>query len=195
MPNYGYTPGAYNPYPSYGYTSPYNTPYVNGYTPALPSQQPTPQQPQNVPQQQSNVPWIQVPSIEAARNVMVQPNQTAYIMNQNAPEFYVKAADAMGVATLRSFRFQEFDPTTEAAKQALDSQAGNLVSREEFNKFANNVAARFSALQQNMVVPAPVAQAQPVQQPVQQVQPVQVPAPVAPSVVRGATKKEETAND
>lgn len=202
MPNYGYTPGAYNPYNpvgSYGYPSPFNTPYNTGYTPALTGQQPATQQPQNAQQVQSNVPWIQVPNIEAARNVMVQPNQTAYLMNQNAPEFYVKATDAMGVATLRCFKFAEFNPTEEAAKEVLNSQAGNLVSREEFNSFAQNVAAQFNALQQNMVAQTPVQSVQQVAPQVvhpvvQQVQPE--PVPVAPTVpiVRGA-KKKETPND
>lgn len=105
--------------------------------------------------QQSNVPWIQVPNIEAARNVMVQPNQTAYMMNQNAPEFYVKNTDAMGVATLRCFHFSEFDPTQEAAKEVLSSQANNLVSREEFAQFAQAVNAQFNALQQGMTPTVP----------------------------------------
>lgn len=169
----------------YGYMSGYN-PYTPAITPAgYPSTPAMPQRPymgaygaiSGVPQntgmqtaqlppaqtQQSNVPWIQVPNIEAARNVMVQPNQTAYMMNQNAPEFYVKATDAMGVATLRSFKFQEFDPTQEAAKEVLSSQAGNLVSREEFTQFAQAVNAQFNALQQGMTQsvpsPAPVATA------------------------------------
>lgn len=167
----------------YGYMSGYNpyTPKITpgGYigTPSIPQSPYTgiyganSGMPQNVgvpatqlptqQTQQSNVPWIQVPNIEAARNVMVQPNQTAYMMNQNAPEFYVKNTDAMGVATLRCFHFSEFDPTQEAAKEVLNSQAGNLVSREEFTQFAQAVNAQFNALQQgvtqNVPSPAPVA--------------------------------------
>ena len=167
----------------YGYMSGYNpyTPKIvpGGYTgtPAMPQPpytsiygansgipQNTGIQPPQLPTQQtqqSNVPWIQVPNIEAARNVMVQPNQTAYMMNQNAPEFYVKNTDAMGVATLRCFHFSEFDPTQEAAKEVLNSQAGNLVSREEFNTFAQAVNAQFNAIQQGLTQsvpnPAPVA--------------------------------------
>lgn len=203
MANYGVYPGAYNPYsqmPPFGYQSPYNAPFNNRYTPALTESQPNSQVPQNVQQQASNIPWIQVPNIEAARNVMVQPNHTAYMMNQNAPEFYVKNTDAMGVATLRCFKFAEFNPTEEAAKEVLSSQAGNLVSREEFNNFAQNVAAQFNALQQNMVVNANVSA------PAQQVpvNPVVAPiiAPVQPEtsivqtqeqpVVRGSKKKETT---
>lgn len=153
---YGY-PGTYSPYspsvtsPAYPMPAMPQRPYTGVYganggmsqgvgmqAPQLPSAQP----------QQSNVPWIQVPNIEAARNVMVQPNQTAYMMNQNAPEFYVKSTDQMGVATLRCFAFQEFNPTEQAAKEVLSAQADKLVSREEFNNYAQAVNAQFNAIQQ-----------------------------------------------
>lgn len=125
--------------------------------------------------QQSNVPWIQVPNIEAARNVMVQPNQTAYMMNQNAPEFYVKNTDAMGVATLRCFHFSEFDPTQEAAKEVLSSQAGNLVSREEFNNYAQSVNEQFNAIQQALCNTRSLTVPQPAQVQLQSELPITVP--------------------
>lgn len=167
----------------YGYMSGYN-PYTPAVAPAgYPGTPAMPQRPYmgvygvngSVPQntgvqaaqlppaqtQQSNVPWIQVPNIEAARNVMVQPNQTAYMMNQNAPEFYVKSTDQMGVATLRCFVFQEFNPTEQAAKEVLSAQADKLVSREEFTQFAQAVNAQFNALQQGMTPAAPTQSAPP----------------------------------
>lgn len=185
--------GGYNPYmPGVGATgypmpTPSQRPYTGTYGPGnnMPTANtPQPQLPVQ-PVQQSNMPWIQVPNIEAARNVMVQPNQTAYMMNQNAPEFYVKATDAMGVATLRSFKFQEFDPTEEAAKEVLSSQAGNLVSREEFNNFAQAVSAQFNALQQGMNTLAPAPVSAPVSTPVAQ-------APTTVPLVPPETKKKES---
>lgn len=153
---YPYT-GAYNPYTAGAGYQPYSAtgvaprPYMGNYG-VNSTMQPTAMQPQQIPPQpqpqQSNVPWIQVPNIEAARNVMVQPNQTAYMMNQNAPEFYVKSTDQMGVATLRCFAFQEFNPTEQAAKEVLSAQADKLVSREEFNNYAQAVNAQFNAIQQ-----------------------------------------------
>lgn len=141
--------------------------------------------------QQSNVPWIQVPNIEAARNVMVQPNQTAYMMNQNAPEFYVKSTDQMGVATLRCFKFAEFNPTEEAAKEVLSSQAGNLVSREEFNNFVNAVSNQFNALQQGLVSAGNTATVAPTPAPVQQA-PTVTSVPLIPSAQADAPAKKET---
>lgn len=192
---YGY-PGAYSAYtpsvttPTYPIPSMPQRPYTSVYGPNSGMSQGVGMQAPQLPPpqaQQSNVPWIQVPNIEAARNVMVQPNQTAYMMNQNAPEFYVKNTDAMGVATLRCFHFSEFDPTQEAAKEVLSSQAGNLVSREEFNNFAQAVSAQFNALQQGMTQsvsgPAPV-----VAPPTQPTSPA---APLAPA--EPTTKKKETA--
>lgn len=165
---YGYT-GGYNPYTAAisqaGYPATpamMQRPYTGIYGPNSNMQQNVGMQaPQLPPQQaqQSNVPWIQVPNIEAARNVMVQPNQTAYMMNQNAPEFYVKSTDQMGVATLRCFAFQEFNPTEQAAKEVLSAQADKLVSREEFNNFAQAVSAQFNALQQNMTTATPTQSA------------------------------------
>lgn len=199
--NYGWNPGGYDPYNpgmSYGYPGLYNpSRYLpnNNMGVSQPVAPPPTQVPQNV-QQNSNVPWIQVPNIEAARNVMVNPNQTAYMMNQNAPEFYVKSTDTMGVATLRCFKFFEFDPTEEAAKEVINSQASNLVSREEFNNFASNVAAQFNAIQQGMNaghVNTQVVQQPPVMVPQsspQAVVPVQHQEVVAPKKETTTKKKE-----
>lgn len=185
---YPYT-SPYNPYMGAMNPQPYpNTPgvaprpFMGNYAPnnTMPQQQQIPAQPQP---QQSNVPWIQVPNIEAARNVMVQPNQTAYMMNQNAPEFYVKSTDQMGVATLRCFAFQEFNPTEQAAKEVLSAQADKLVSREEFNNYAQAVNAQFNAIQQVLCNTSGQVVSQPAQQVVQQVQsqPQPEPAPVLPA--------------
>lgn len=186
-------PGSYNPYvpatgaAGYPVPTPPQRPFNNVYGPG--NNMPTPNTPQPQlpvqPVQQSNMPWIQVPNIEAARNVMVQPNQTAYMMNQNAPEFYVKATDQMGVATLRCFAFQEFNPTEQAAKEVLSAQADKLVSREEFNNFAQAVSAQFNALQQGMSVSAPVPVPTPAPAPVAQ-------APTTVPLVPPETKKKES---
>lgn len=139
-----YNPGA--PFPYAGmYKSPYNTNY------SVPSQlQPqnvVPQTPQQ-PMQISNLQCIQVPNADYAKSVVLNPNQTLYMVSQNAPELYAKTTDPMGVATMKYFKLVEFDPTMEAAQQAVNNQIGNVVSREEFNQFANNVAAQFNAIQQ-----------------------------------------------
>lgn len=87
---------------------------------------PTPQQP--------NVNWIQVAGIEGARNQIVQPGMTAWMMDNNAPLFYVKSVDGMGTATLKAFRFEEVSPDTLTAPQAAPANMDRqYVTRDEFN--------------------------------------------------------------
>lgn len=143
----GYDP--YNPGVPFSYVGMYKSPYNTNYS--VPSQL----QPQNVvpqtPQQAmqvSNLQCIQVPNADYAKSVVLNPNQTLYMVSQNAPELYAKTTDPMGVATMKYFKLVEFDPTVEAAQQAVNNQIGNVVSREEFNQFANNVALQFNAIQQ-----------------------------------------------
>lgn len=164
MANYFGAPGTYDVYNAYNPGAPsypYRPSMYNPYQPV------TPQTPQNVQngQQNSNIPWIPVPNVEGAKSVMVGPNQTVYMMSQNANEFYVKSTDAMGVATIHCYEFQEFDPAAKAM-QANVAQTQNFISRDEFNNFVANVSNQFAAIQQN-------AMQQPVMTPVntQQVQP------------------------
>lgn len=94
------------------------------------------QQFQPIPQAsaQPNVNWIQVAGIDGARNQIVQPGGTAWMMDNNAPFFYVKSVDGMGTATLKAFRFDEVPPDTlTATNAALVNMDGKYVTRDEFN--------------------------------------------------------------
>ena len=87
---------------------------------------------QTVPMQ--NVNWIQVAGIEGARNQIVQPGQTAWMMDNNSPMFYVKSVDGMGSATLKAFAFKEIPLSTSTAPQMAPAASnGDYVTREEFN--------------------------------------------------------------
>lgn len=82
----------------------------------------------------SNVNWIQVAGIEGARNQIVQPGHTAWMMDNNSPVFYVKSVDGMGSATFKVFQFTEILP--EASKPVQNEQSINsadYVTRQEFN--------------------------------------------------------------
>lgn len=153
MPNYFGVPSVYDQSTQFGYPSYQNRIY--------PSQIPQPTQ-QPI-QQNPTIPCIQVPNIEYARSVTLNPNQTLYMVSQNSPELYAKATDSMGVATMKTFKLVEFDPTVEAAQQAVNNQSVNFVSREEFNNFVNNVSNQFSIIQQN-IIPQPPATQQPQKQ-------------------------------
>lgn len=82
----------------------------------------------------SNVNWIQVAGIEGARNQIVQPGHTAWMMDNNSPVFYVKSVDGMGSATFKVFQFSEISP--EALNPAYNQQntpSADYVTRAEFN--------------------------------------------------------------
>lgn len=86
------------------------------------------------PSPQPNVNWIQVAGIEGARNQIVQPGSTAWMMDNNAPYFFVKSVDGMGTATLKAFRFEEVSPDALTAPQAAPANMDRqYVTREEFN--------------------------------------------------------------
>lgn len=193
----GYDP--YSPGAPYSYANPYRTPYNTSY--GAPAQPPAPQasigqpMPQQQPMQGQALQCIQVPNADYAKSVVLNPNQTLYMVSQNAPELYAKAADSMGVATMKYFKLMEFDPTMEAAQQAVNNQIGNVVSREEFNQFANNVQMQFNALQQGFGAQGNIP-AQPMMQaaPTAPIEPVTVvPVQEAPAPKAAASnKKKET---
>ena len=81
-----------------------------------------------------NVNWIQVAGIEGARNQIVQPGQTAWMMDNNSPVFYVKSVDGMGSATFKVFQFAEIPVSSLTAPQMAPAASnGDYVTREEFN--------------------------------------------------------------
>lgn len=99
-------------------------PYQQGYIPTR--IQYAPQSTNTVMSQ--NMQWIPVNGIEGAKAHIVQPNITAWLMDNNEPFFYVKSADALGVTSLKVFKFEEVHMENE--------QKQDYVSREEFSKFA-----------------------------------------------------------
>lgn len=88
-------------------------------------------------QQQSsgqNVNWIYVSGVDGAKNQIVQPGQTAWMMDNNEPYFYVKSVDGVGSSTFRIFQFaeaQEVSPEQTAQPQIDISQ---YVQRSEFDE-------------------------------------------------------------
>ena len=86
---------------AYGYPYPMQQPvmpsYFNtNYAPTMPQMQ------QQTPA--ANVTWIYVNGWDGARNQIVQPGQTAWMMDNNDPVIYIKAVDSMGSANLRAFK-------------------------------------------------------------------------------------------
>ena len=149
---YGTTPayGGYNPYATQSnpyapnptafsqpmnYTQPNVQPTV---TPTMPVQQHV-MNTQSV--QNTNGPFIVVNGVQGAKDVQVPANQTAWMMDQNAPQFYVKSADNLGICKMDYYRFEKFDPEQEAQmavqaqmqSQQMNQQLvnANYMTREE----------------------------------------------------------------
>jgi len=80
-----------------------------------------------------NVNWIYVSGVDGAKNQIVQPGQTAWMMDNNEPYFYVKSVDNVGSSTFRIFQFaevQEIQPEQAVQPQIDLSQ---YVQRDEFD--------------------------------------------------------------
>lgn len=126
---------------AYGY--PYQPSYFNanyappgsiGMQPMMQPQQPQPAPPAN------NVNWIYVNGHQGAREHIVQPGQTAWMMDNNDPIIYVKAVDNMGSASLRAFKLEEIG-TQPSPAPAPTIDTSQFVTRDEFNALVNQLTA------------------------------------------------------
>lgn len=96
--------------------------YYRQPVPAAITPQPTPKQ---------NVNWIQVSGVEGARNHIVQPGNEAWLMDNNAPYFYVKSVDGVGKCTFRIFHFDEVADVEKEQTPQIDPT--QYVQRGEFD--------------------------------------------------------------
>lgn len=156
--------------PSYmPYSSPYGGPqydYLGGYRNYMPpnpyaQNQPLNGQNQVLPNMQqpqptnNNIQFALIPSREVAQNATAEKGQTIYMMNQNNPEIYMKAADGFGLQSTRYFKLVEFNPEQENQQnQQIMQQSVDYIPREEFNQFVNAASNEIAALkQQIMAIP------------------------------------------
>lgn len=76
--------------------------------------------------QHDNVNWIRVGGIEEVKNIIVQPNSTAWAMDNNEPIFYVKTADSMGVCNIEAYKYERINVNEKR------NESSQQISREEF---------------------------------------------------------------
>lgn len=87
-------------------------------------------------QQQSsgqNVNWIYVSGVDGAKNQIVQPGQTAWMMDNNDPYFYVKSVDGVGSSTFRIFQFAEVQDVVPEQTAQPQIDMSQYVQRGEFD--------------------------------------------------------------
>lgn len=104
-------------------------------------------------QQQStgqNVNWIYVSGVDGAKNQIVQPGQTAWMMDNNDPYFYVKEVDSVGSSTFRIFQFAELsDVVTEQTTQPQD--LSQYIQRGEFDELKAQLEQLTTAQKKQLV--------------------------------------------
>lgn len=107
-----------NPY--YNPWQPYNAPLT------APISMPT--QPANSQQGQQSLVWVQGEA--GAKSYLVAPGASMVLMDSEGDRFYLKQADANGMPLpLRTFEYKEL------MANAPQVQAGNYITREEFDAF------------------------------------------------------------
>ena len=119
---YSNNPGSY----PYGAAQPSYPPYQY-------AQQPAPVQPRQ------NVDWISVSGYEGAEKHTVLANQTAWMMDNNKAQFYVKSADNLGVATIKAYRFEEINAAAPQPAQTASVDLSPIV--EEMGEFKRRLEA------------------------------------------------------
>lgn len=100
------------------------------------------QQSTQAAQQQSpgqNVNWIYVSGVDGAKNQIVQPGQTAWMMDNNEPYFYVKSVDGVGSSTFRIFQFAEVQEVTPEQTTQPQIDMSGYVQRDEFEQLKNRL--------------------------------------------------------
>ena len=81
---------------------------------------------------QSNVDWVYVNGLQGARDQIVQPGCTAWMMDNNEPLIYYKSVDQMGQPTLKAYRLTELEPQGEAhAQPAPQMDLSMFATRED----------------------------------------------------------------
>jgi hypothetical protein len=80
-----------------------------------------------------NVTWIPVSGVQGAKDHIIQPGATAWLMDNNDTVFYVKASDNLGVTSLKAFRFAEIGlEQTQMPQMSMDTS--QYVQRAEFDE-------------------------------------------------------------
>ena len=98
--------------------------------------------PQQQPAQQSS-PIIWVQGEEAAKSYLCAPGNSVLLMDSEKSSFYIKTVDASGMPQpLRIFDYAERTAAQKQPTQTVQAQAGEFVTRAEFDA----LAARFDAL-------------------------------------------------
>lgn len=111
------------------------------------------QQQMNYPQQtnqpQTNVNWVQVTNIQQAKEQIVQPNNTVWMMDSSLPRIYVKSVSPVGKIDFQPYQLVPLDENGNLTNQQIPNQQQtneqqfinnqNYVQVDDFNKLTQMV--------------------------------------------------------
>lgn len=116
----------------------YNNYYPQFYPPVNPMMAPQVQPQQTQQHQNSGVIWVN--SENEAKTYPVAPGQSVFLFDRDNLVFYVKSADQSGMALpLRIFDYKERSQNTKETPNPTPEVKQEFVSREEFEKFRNEI--------------------------------------------------------
>ena len=104
------------------------TNYFTGYQPYNPYNNYMPPAPQQL--QPSNIQISFTNGLTGAKGYSVPPNTTIFLMDSDAPQFYIKQSDRNGMCTIKSYRFEEINEQ-ELTKQPEQVDLSKFVTKEE----------------------------------------------------------------
>lgn len=100
-------------------------------------------------QPQTNVNWVQVTNIQQAKEQIVQPNNTVWMMDSSLPRIYVKSVSPVGKIDFQPYQLVPLDengnlpnqqmPVQQQMSEQQDLGNQNYVHVEEFNKLTKVV--------------------------------------------------------
>ena len=76
-----------------------------------------------------------------AKGYSVPPNTTIFLMDSDAPQFFIKTSDRNGMCTIKTYRFEEVAANGEPLNNQLDTSM--FVTKQELDeKLAKLIAAK-----------------------------------------------------
>lgn len=104
-----------------------------------------------------NVNWIQVNGIDGAKDVIVQPNQTSWMMDTNSQKFYIKSSDSLGVSSLKCYQFSEIDLNNQNLKETVAPfDTSCFVTKDEFAALKAKIDTYENFIDNNINKPASI---------------------------------------
>jgi hypothetical protein len=80
-----------------------------------------------------------VNGLAGAKGYSMPPNTTMFLMDSDAPQFYVKVSDHNGMCTIKAYKFEEIQDNGGAEGQKVDMSV--YVTKQEFEDTLKQIIA------------------------------------------------------